>query len=61
MLEIYTEISGVPEYDFLIWEEGLEDWVYPNRESLSELEKERISKELVFWLRRQRFKTNFKG
>ena len=34
MLELYTEISGVPEYNFLIWEEGLEYWVYPDRESL---------------------------
>jgi hypothetical protein len=61
MLELYTELSGVPEYHFLIWEEGLEAWVYPNRESLSTEEKTRISQELGYWLRKQGHKTNFKG
>jgi len=61
MLELYTEISGVPEYHFLIWEEGLENWVYPYRESLWVEEKKRISKELVYWLRKQGHKTDFKG
>jgi hypothetical protein len=61
MLELYTEVSGVPEYNFLIWEEGLEYWVYPNRESLWVEEKKRISKELEYWLRKQGHKTNFIG
>ena len=61
MLELYTEMSGVPEYHFLIWEEGFENWVYPNRESLWVEEKKQISKELVYWLRKQGHKTNFKG
>ena len=61
MLELYTEISGVPEYHFLVWEEGLEHWVYPDREALWIEEKKRISKELLYWLRKQGHKTNFKG
>ena len=60
MLELYTEISGVPEYNFLVWEEGLETWVHPNREPVWVEEKKRISQELVFWLRKQGSKTNFK-
>ena len=59
MLELYTEISGVPEYHFLIWEDGLEYWVYPNREPVSAKDQNRISEELLSWLKGQGHKTDF--
>lgn len=61
LLELYVEMSGVPEYDFLIWEDVLEKWVYPTTEPTSAKEQKRISKELVAWLKQNNFKTDYKG
>jgi len=60
MLEFYTEMSGVPEYHYLIWEDGLEKWVYPVSEPTTSEEQKRISAELVSWLKVQGHKTDWR-
>lgn len=61
MLELYTEMSGVPEYHYLIWEEGLKHWVFPEQELVSSEDRTRISQELGEWLKEQGHQTDFKG
>jgi hypothetical protein len=60
MLEFYTEMSGVPEYHYLIWEDGMKNWVYPISKPTTSEEQKRISTELVSWLKAQGHKTDWK-
>ncbi len=50
MCELFYEISGVKEYDILIWFDQLNDWFLPKVESISPIDKQKIKKELLRWL-----------
>ena len=48
--EIYYEISGVKEYDILIWFDKLNEWILPHLEAINPIDKQRIKSELQKWL-----------
>ena len=59
VLEIYVEMSGVAHYDVLVWPEGLDTWVYPERTPLTADELIEVRKQFSAWLRQQNFKTDY--
>ena len=58
MLEFDWEMSGVPEYDLLLWPEGVKEWCYPDKAPVSEAKQEQILSELKIWLRKQRLRSD---
>lgn len=48
--ELYYEISGVKEYDILIWFDQLNEWILPQVETIKPIDKLRIKRELHKWL-----------
>ena len=52
--ELYYEISGVKEFDILIWFEQLNEWIFPERKPIKIEEKEAIKEKLVDWLMQKR-------
>ena len=56
-VELYVEISGVAEYDLLIYfEKEIER--YPNRILLEQEEKSRLKTELIKWLKEKKIKSD---
>lgn len=51
VLEIDFEISGVKQYDILIFYDSVYDWVLPNKIKISERQKAEIRERLAEWLR----------
>ncbi len=49
-LELYWEMSGVPQYDILLSLEGLKEWVAPDSEPTSPGEQTEIRVALERWL-----------
>lgn len=54
--EMYYEISGVKEFDILIWFDLLSDWILPERKAIKFEEKEAIKEKLVDWLKQKRIR-----
>jgi hypothetical protein len=50
VLELYWEMSGVPEFDILLNTFGLRTWVWPAKEAVPDQDRERIHAALVVWL-----------
>jgi hypothetical protein len=49
ILEINYEISGVPQYDLLIYFDAVDEWALPVKKSISFAEKETIKERLKAW------------
>jgi hypothetical protein len=50
LCEIDVEISGVRQYDILIYFQDLKEWLLPFKKSLSTDEKQEIQAKLKLWL-----------
>ena len=50
MLEVYVEMSGVPQDDILVSPEGLGQWIYPQTVPLTEADRVEISRLFLSWL-----------
>ncbi|MCW3789773.1 hypothetical protein [Plebeiibacterium sediminum] len=48
--ELYYEISGVKEFDILIWFDQLNEWILPKNEAINQIDKQRIKEKLINWL-----------
>ena len=58
LCQIYFEISGVKEFDILIFFEQLNQWELPNRKGMLENEKEVIKEKLSIWLGKEKIKAD---
>ena len=54
--ELYYEISGVKEFDILIWFDQLSNWILPERKPIKFEEKEAIKEKLVDWLKQKKIR-----
>lgn len=54
--EIDFEISGVSQYDILVFFDGLSEWVFPSKKEMTNVEKEVIKEKLVIWLKTKKIK-----
>ena len=52
ILEIYVEWSGVNNYHFLTWREGFNNWIYPEKEKVTEEDKKGVKPCIVIGLRK---------
>ncbi len=59
VLEVYVEMAGVAPYDMLVWPEGLENWIYPERLPLSSGELQSVRREFGAWLKQQNFTPDY--
>lgn len=48
--EIHFEISGVHKFDILIFFDSLKEWVIPDKQLMTETDKEGIKNKLKAWL-----------
>ena len=48
--EIEFEMSGVSEYDILIYFDSLDSWALPEKKMLTEKEKSTLRKKIIDWL-----------
>jgi hypothetical protein len=58
VLEIGFEMSGVPQYELLLFFDNIETWSIPKNELLSVSQKTRIHEQLLDWLKSKRIKTD---
>lgn len=56
--EIYYEISGVSQYDILIFFDSLSEWAFPQKKEMMDYEKEAIKESLVIWLQIKKIKAD---
>jgi hypothetical protein len=52
ILELYWEMSGVPQYDILLWIGDIQTWTQPENERIEETELDEIMTELEAWFRK---------
>jgi hypothetical protein len=58
VLEICFEMSGVPQYDLLLFFDNIENWSIPKGEPLDVSQKTQIREQLLEWLKTKRIKTD---
>lgn len=58
ILEIYWEMSGVPEYDILLSTEEIRYWKYPHKEEVADMERDQIVGALESWLRKENLRSD---
>jgi|GEM_PF-743692 len=58
VVEIYWEVSGVPQYDILLSFYGLKGWSYPSSIPFAASEKEVIYDKLLKWLKEKNIRTD---
>jgi hypothetical protein len=58
VLEIGFEMSGVREYDLLLYFDNIENWAIPKDEPLSANQRTAIKEQLLEWLKAKRIKTD---
>ncbi len=58
VLEVYVEMSGVPQHDFLTWEDGFTSWVLPVAEKVDDSDQRRIRTEYEEWVKSNGWKTD---
>lgn len=58
LLEIYFEMSGVPEYDLLLSFDSIKSWAIPKNEDLSLTQKKEIRKLLLEWLKESQIRSD---
>lgn len=50
LCEIDFEISGVKQYDILIYFDGLQEWLLPDKKAMTSVEKISVREKLALWL-----------
>jgi hypothetical protein len=58
LCELGIEISGVKEFDIIIYFEQLIEWKLPNKKIILENEKETIRERLLIWLKKEKIKAD---
>ncbi|AEW00139.1 hypothetical protein Niako_3845 [Niastella koreensis GR20-10] len=58
VLEISFEMSGVPQYDLLLFFDNIETWSIPKGEPLNMNDKTKIREQLLEWLKAKPIKTD---
>ncbi|HVX91193.1 MAG TPA: Imm74 family immunity protein [Candidatus Paceibacterota bacterium] len=58
VLELYWEISGVEDYDWLLSLEATKSWAHPKEEKVPEAERQRIVDALESWLASKKIRTD---
>jgi hypothetical protein len=58
VLEIEFEMSGVPQYDLLLYFDNLKGWTIPKNEPFAFKEQSVIKEKLLEWLKNKRIKTD---
>jgi len=58
LCELGIEISGVKEFDIIIYFEQLIEWKLPNKKIMLENEKETIRERLLIWLKKEKIKAD---
>lgn len=58
VLEIGFEMSGVPQYDLLLFFDNIETWSIPEAEPLNLNQKKQIREQLLEWLETKRIRTD---
>jgi hypothetical protein len=61
VLELYWEISGVADYDWLVSLEATKVWADPKGEQVPEVERQEIVEALESWLVSQKIRTDAFG
>lgn len=54
--EIDFEISGVSQYDILVFFDRLSEWAFPSKKEITDIEKEVIKEKLMIWLKIKKIK-----
>ena len=57
LCEIYVEMSGVSEYDMLVYFSNL-FWLLPEKKRLTKLEENNLKVELMIWLKDKNIKSD---
>jgi len=52
-IDIYVELSGVPQYQLLIWFKDISHWTYPSYREITQEEKSLIKEEIIIYLEKQ--------
>ncbi|MBI2812919.1 MAG: hypothetical protein HYX71_01385 [Opitutae bacterium] len=58
VLELYWEMSGVPDYDILLWIDESYFWTYPKKEKIEDTERDQIIRALDLWLRKENLRSD---
>jgi hypothetical protein len=58
LCQIFFEISGVKQFDILIFFEQLKQWELPVKKNLSDNEIEEIKEKLLIWLQKKNIKSD---
>ena len=58
MIEFDCEMSGVPEYDILLWPGSVKEWHYPEKSLIPEARQTEILEGLKIWLRKQKLRSD---
>lgn len=61
VLELYWEVSGVEDYDWLLSLEATKVWAYPKDQRVAEAEREEIVDALERWLASKKIRTDAFG
>ncbi len=57
-VELYIELSGVSQYQFLVWFQDITKWTFPPNKSISTQEKEYIKGSIIYFLEREGISSN---
>ncbi|HEY4627885.1 MAG TPA: hypothetical protein VIH02_01235 [Flavobacterium sp.] len=58
LCEIYYELSGVSQFDILVFFDNLEEWSLPSKIKMTELEMKEIREKLIIWLSKENIKSD---
>jgi hypothetical protein len=56
--EIYFELSGVTQFDILVFFENLVEWSFPLKTKMTEIEANEIREKLMIWLDKEKIKSD---
>jgi hypothetical protein len=56
--EIYFELSGVTQFDILVFFDDLVEWFLPSKIKMSEIEIKEIKKKLIIWLKKEKIRSD---
>lgn len=58
LCEIYFELSGISQFDILVFFDNLEEWSLPSKIKMTKLEVKKIREKLIIWLSRENIKSD---
>jgi hypothetical protein len=56
VLEIYLEVSGVPQFDILVYFDSVENWKLPTVQKITLKEKSEVKEKLINWLKAKKIR-----